>query len=288
MSNELTASEVEREISTWLAPRMSDLAASWRSSRPFPHIVIDDFLPASLADRFHEVFPSWEHAGWDDTEYVHQRKKLTRTTGFDADLEAFFSATESPAFLDLMSGITGIPDLVADPSRLGGGCHQIVAGGFLDVHVDFNRHPELGLRRRLNLLVYLNPGWQDAWGGALELWDMSEKRIATAVPPVHNRAVIFETGEQSYHGHPDPLTSPEGVSRKSLAVYYYTVDDPQGATEHNTVYVQTSGLRGYRKSASAGLATARRHLRRHGLVGLVTRTAREVARRITRTPPPNG
>ena len=37
-----------------------------------------------------------------------------------------------------------------------------------------------------------------------------------------NRCVIFKTEEKTFHGHPNPLTCPKGMSRKSLILYYFT------------------------------------------------------------------
>ena len=127
-------------------------------------------------------------------------------------------------FLERLSGIEG---LIADPHLDGGGLHQIERGGRLAVHADFSRNWKLQLERRLNLLVYLNEDWDESYGGHLELWDRSMTRADQRILPVFNRCVIFSTDSTSYHGHPDPLTCPEDRTRKSLALYYYTVERPR-------------------------------------------------------------
>lgn len=70
-----------------------------------------------------------------------------------------------------------------------------------------------------------------------------------------NRCVIFETNEISYHGHPKPLKTPEGINRKSLATYYYTLTRPAGEAvgEHNTMYVNTEGVGGHVKRLQSGI-----------------------------------
>jgi hypothetical protein len=45
------------------------------------------------------------------------------------------------------------------------------------------------------------------------------------VLPVFNRCVIFNTDADSYHGHPEPMTCPEGQFRRSIALYYYSIED---------------------------------------------------------------
>jgi hypothetical protein len=92
----------------------------------------------------------------------------------------------------------------------------------------------------VNLILYLNPGWHEEWGGSIELWERSaEKKMvccAARYPPLLNRALIFTTDERSLHGFPDPLTCPPGHSRKSLALYYYTVEPNRKFTGHSTDY----------------------------------------------------
>jgi hypothetical protein len=115
-----------------------------------------------------------------------------------------------------------------------------VRGGFLKVHADFNYHPTTRFHRRLNLLVYLNGDWQEGWNGNLELWDSRMSRCAKSVSPQLNRCVVFATTDTAYHGHPRPLCCPETVTRKSLALYYYTADRPtQSTPAHSTLYRRT-------------------------------------------------
>ena len=38
--------------------------------------------------------------------------------------------------------------------------------------------------------------------------------------------VIFSTNDFSNHGHPDPVTCPPNQSRKSIALYYFSVGRP--------------------------------------------------------------
>jgi Rps23 Pro-64 3,4-dihydroxylase Tpa1-like proline 4-hydroxylase len=112
------------------------------------------------------------------------------------------------------------------------------------VHADFNFYKRLNLYRRLNLLIYLNENWKESWGGDLELWDRTGKRCVQRISPLFNRAVIFDTSNYSYHGHPRPLECPEERSRKSVALYYYTVEAPadDDRTPHTTVFIQTEGV----------------------------------------------
>src|SRR5262249_54011008 len=96
-------------------------------------------------------------------------------------------------------------------------------------------------RRRVNVIVYLNRGWHPEWGGSIELWDRDMRRPVVRVPPLANHAVIFNTDEASYHGFADPLRCPPGVTRKSLATYYYTVDADRLGQARSTNYQARPG-----------------------------------------------
>jgi hypothetical protein len=175
---------------------------------------------------------------------------------------------------------------MGDADLIGGGLHQIEAGGFLDVHVDFNFHPKKRLHRRMNLLIYLNPAWNDAWEGHLELWDMDRKQQLERVAPLLNRAVLFETNEVSFHGHPKVLKTPPGQFRRSMALYYYTETRDQVAPEHNTLYRYTS-LADYPKVARATARALIDRLRHEGVRATGAAIAEKVVDRVLRRPPRN-
>jgi hypothetical protein len=162
---------------------------------------------------------------------------MTKLHLFPPLLRAVTDELNSPSFLAWLSGLTGLPDLLADPGLDGGGPHQAGRGGFLNVHTDFSHHHyHTNWRRRLNLILYLNEEWRPEWGGSIELWDSRVENCVAKYPPLINHALIFNTDERSFHGFPGALACPEGVSRKSLALYYYTVDPFEGRGPRSTNY----------------------------------------------------
>lgn len=68
--------------------------------------------------------------------------------------------------------------------------------------------------------MFLNPQWEEGWGGYLELREPAARGDdVRRVVPLENRAVIFETTESSWHGFPVIATPPaRGITRRSLAV----------------------------------------------------------------------
>jgi hypothetical protein len=159
---------------------------------------------------------------------------------------ALDAIVQSDGFLQLISTITGIPGLVYDPHYFGGGTHENLHGQGLVAHVDFNFHPITRQHRRLNLILYLTPEWDDAWGGSIQLHrdpylPPSLDEIVT-ITPAFNRLVIFETNEISWHGFPriELPADKQHLSRRSFALYYYTQSRPpeELGPEHSTIYVE--------------------------------------------------
>lgn len=268
--------------------RAAALRRDWSSRRPFRYLIVDDFLPAAFAEAILAAYPNAGASEWDDTTYIHQRGKLTQCANFPAPISRFFALTASRGFRDLISEITGIRDLIDDCELVGGGLHQTLRGGFLDVHVDYNIHPRTKLYRRLNLLLYMNKDWRPEYAGHLELWDMRANRQLASVSPDFNRAVLFETTEHSYHGHPRPLNVPPHVARKSLAIYYYTeASGVEVAPEHNTIYRQTTGARGYVKTFAAAARALQERLGEQRAGAVCKDLARRTYRRLQGLPPEN-
>lgn len=214
--------------------------AAYAAAEPFPHIVMDDFLPQWVTRGILEEFPApGQDAAWRHYEDDNQ-KKLSNET--EATLGPFtrhvIAQLNSSSFLGFLESLTGIEGLIPDPHLRGGGLHQIERGGLLKVHADFNWYPRLKLDRRLNLLLYLNEDWSEEYGGHLELWDTKMTRCERRVLPVFNRCVVFSTTDVAFHGHPEPLACPEGRTRKSLALYYYSNGRPEAeqAKPHSTQF----------------------------------------------------
>lgn len=224
--------------------RVPDLAAAFQRREPFRHVVIDDFLDRDAAERLLAEFPAFDtKRALNENGEIGNKAVVEQIRALGASYAALDDLIQTPAFLALISQITGIPDLQYDPHYFGGGTHENREGQDLDAHVDFNRHPVTHAHRRLNLIVYLNHEWQDEWGGSLQLHSdpRADDNKTTLVTPLFNRAVIFETTEWSWHGFsriglPDDRKQ---ISRRSIALYFYTKERPQEelADTHSTIYV---------------------------------------------------
>lgn len=218
------------------------------SGNPFPHIYIDNLFDEEILNEVLKEFPSADGIDWVKFNNPNEKKLASRDElQFGAFTRSFIHILNSKPFLTFLEKLTGIENLIPDPSLEGGGLHQILPGGLLRVHADFNKHYHTKLDRRLNVLIYLNKDWEESYGGFFELWDKDMKEAVVKILPLFNRMALFSTTSTSYHGHPDELTCPPDRSRKSIALYYYTNGRPQeeildGLEAHTTLFKSRAGV----------------------------------------------
>lgn len=213
------------------------LSENYNQVSPFPHAVIDDVANQHSMWEAKDTFPTKQQLKWFKYDNVFE-KKLATNQNLPAIHREILLECNSAEFLQFLEILTGIKGLMADPKFYGGGLHCIERGGKLDIHADYNYHAETKFDRRLNVIIYLNYAWQEQWGGHLELWDKEMTRPVSRILPLFNRMVVFNTTDTSYHGHPEPVECPEYLSRKSIALYYYTNSRPESerSEPHSTLY----------------------------------------------------
>lgn len=219
-------------------------AEKYKKAEPFPNIVFNNFFDSKqlnkVLNEFSETLKKKDILVFDNEKEM----KLANTNFEDFGIETkkFIKQLQSKEFLDFLQELTGIErPLIADKYLLGGGLHEIKRGGVLKIHADFNKHKINNTDRRVNVLIYLNKNWKKEYGGYLELWSEDMKECKKKIPPTFNTIAIFSTNDYSYHGHPDPLNCPQDMSRKSIALYYYTKGRPEeeiikGQENHSTLY----------------------------------------------------
>ncbi|NCZ96691.1 MAG: 2OG-Fe(II) oxygenase [Verrucomicrobia bacterium] len=215
----------------------------FHSSDPFDHWIIDDFLPIDVARGLEEEFPAFDDPMWFDYSSPWQVKRTCNH--WDRFPALTYSVMER---LLTVGPFVELPfEVVPDIGLHGAGWHVHGRGGKLDVHQDYSIHPKSGHQRRVNLILHLTEEWEEQWGGGLELWSHNKEtnkpdKLVTTIPFRFNRAVIFRTDQQSWHGLPTPLTCPEGKLRKTLAVYYVSNPEDTAASNKRAVFVPTLPL----------------------------------------------
>lgn len=222
-----------------------DIQHGFQSALPFRHALIKDFLQPEVCESLLADFPAFDPAkARNELGEIGGKAVFEKVSGISPRYKKFYEYINSKEFLDRMSELTGIPELIADATLFGGGTHDNRDGQSLDVHVDFNIDERRMLHRRVNLLVYLNKEWDESWGGCIELHSDPRNPQVNEIKsfaPLFNHAVIFETNEYSWHGF-ERINLPadkKHLSRKSFSIYLYTKDRPaeEVVAPHTTFYV---------------------------------------------------
>ena len=211
----------------------------YQNNLPYPHIVIDDFFDESDLTGILDEFPDKNDIDWMKFSEKNSIKLASKDEN-QLGLKTFHlvNVLNSGSFLKFLENLTGIKGLISDPYLFGGGLHSIHNGGYLRVHADYNKHNTLPLERRVNVLLYLNKNWKDSFNGNLELWNEDMTHCVKEIQPLFNRMVVFNTDSTSYHGHPKKVSCPSNRSRKSLALYFFTVQNAaEPRLEHSTLYM---------------------------------------------------
>ncbi len=102
---------------------------------------------------------------------------------------------------------------------------QYCTGIILEIHHLNEPMRQLIMKRILKDLdeyFFLTHIHGNNWGGEFGLYNHNGEELVKEIEPIFNRLVVFDTHDYSFHGLPNPLNFPEGDSRKSIILYYYT------------------------------------------------------------------
>jgi len=221
----------------------------YKNRKPFPYISFENFLNFDAAQNMMDAFPSIDENFYKYDNPLERKYAFDKVSELPAPIRDTLTELNSPLFLNFLEKLTGINGLIPDPYYRGGGIHQSKRGGKLDMHVDFNVHPKLDLYRRLNILIYLNKDWKEEYAGDFQIWKghKNEKgkhvleELKARIYPNFNTFACFSTSEKSYHGFPDEIKCPEGMTRKSIALYYYTARpafESLDEEQHSTTFIK--------------------------------------------------
>lgn len=191
--------------------------------------VIDNFFDLDIATDLSDTFYKYDDERWLTRNNSEFEEKLLSThwDWYPGLFYKTFFDLASQDFVDVLEELTGIDGLIADYGLHAGGMHLHASNGRLNLHQDAKIHPKLGLVRKLNIIVYLNKNWQESWGGELEFWDDKDgepDNKVLSISPKFNRAVIFRTDGDFWHGLPEMIAAPNGENRQSIAMFYYVKD----------------------------------------------------------------
>lgn len=219
-------------------------------AEPYPYCVIDNFLDEEFAHEVAKEFPTFDSSTYNgnyDNE-IELKKTCNIWDRFLPNTYRLMNTLNSPSFVDLIAHLTGTKILYSDPGIHGGGQHTHPPGGKLNPHLDYNLHPKLNLQRKFNLLIYLTPEWNESWGGDFGIWNSDDQgnptSLNTAISPLFNRAIFFDTTQNSWHGLAETVACPQDKTRNSIAVYYLTVPPANTDQRKRALFAPTEEQKG--------------------------------------------
>lgn len=210
----------------------------------FDYCVIDNFFKYDVANQLSGEIPDFESPFWHEYNNAIELKKTCNDWNkFPQLTYSAFAFLNSEIFINYIQEHSGIKPLYPDPGLNGGGWHIHSNGGKLNPHLDYSIHPKLKQERKLNIIIYLEKGWQSEWGGHLGLYADTAvgkpKKLEIEIEPKFNRAVLFDTTQNSWHGLSRVVTTPDGYCRKSMAAYYLTTPDQKASERGKALFAPT-------------------------------------------------
>jgi len=240
--NNINKTEFKEQIfGPWIND-IDNLKQKFLSGQPFEHVVIDNFLEASYAEKLYNSFSTNNLDEWHQyLNPIEVKYAYDNISELDDDLQNYFYFLSSSQMIDVFRKLTDINDLTCDEYLHGAGLHCHPKNGRLNIHLDYEKHPYSGKERRINIIYFLSKDWLEEWNGQNELWDENVTQCVTKTNIKFNRAIIFKTNDISWHGLPDKINCPDNVFRKSLAYYYVSplnTQKPEDAYRKKAKYVK--------------------------------------------------
>ena len=228
----------------YLENNKESLSEQFHSAAPFEHIVIDNFCEEEKLLSALSSIPDPVGSNVNKSrDFIFAKNKFEKADfdQLDPNLSVLKSELLSEKFEKLVSEIVK-EEIFIDPTFHGGGLHQGGTGSYLNMHADFNFHPlNKTWFRNINILIYLNDGWQKSYAGELKLINKNDPDGKEyLVEPKFNRAVIMFTRDYTLHGY-DAIQFPEGEYRRSIAAYGYTKHAEEGVVRTTVWYPEDGG-----------------------------------------------
>ncbi|MGA8444104.1 MAG: hypothetical protein WB766_02785 [Roseiarcus sp.] len=147
------------ELLPTIRSNLNKSAEAYRSAEPYPHIVIDNFLPVSVLETVIEAFPRPDSDIWNERIKEAYQVKLASNNvdGAPPPIRDLMYQLNSATVLKSLETLTGEGPLISDPFFDGGGLHQIERGGHLSIHSDFAKPRHL----LTNPLIFSDSDWPE-------------------------------------------------------------------------------------------------------------------------------
>lgn len=197
---------------------------------PFPHAVIDNFLPKEVfdlisknlknVDKFNDVKKEF-------LSHVEYKKKVFGDKDLIGNLKLpvdILGSKKIKKIFENFFNVTNITSLT-DWSNYGGyfPFHSMKTGGLLGTHVDHS-HSRDNLLHVANAIFYVSENWEYEWGGETFFSNQSGFKMEKKIYPKPNRVVLFTHSPFSFHGV-KKINCPENHYRNTYYMDYYIHDN---------------------------------------------------------------
>jgi Rps23 Pro-64 3,4-dihydroxylase Tpa1-like proline 4-hydroxylase len=175
-------------------------------NKPFPYVVIDDFLDLDFAKKIQsdvlnindKMFDSFDNPfEKKQKNFSHKNKK-----NLPQSIKELFLYFNSSSWLKLLSNKFNIDKLEGDNDLYLWGIHTYKNGGELKPHLDAKICPITKREKVITLCFYLSKDWKENYGGNLQLWNSDNYTLCSLqkkIPPLFNKAIVFLSNEKAYH-----------------------------------------------------------------------------------------
>ena len=165
---------------------------------PIRYWFLDEVLPVEIAVQIADVFPKPGEMvlkkSLREDKYIAAQMNL-----YHPLLEEIIYAFQDQRIVALIGEICGIEKPIPDENLYAGGISLMGKNQFLNPHLDNSHDKDRNLWRVLNLLYYVTPDWEEAYGGNLELWPNGLSQPPITIHSKFNRLAIMETHSHSLH-----------------------------------------------------------------------------------------
>ena len=129
---------------------LTDACSKWAESKPFSHVVVENFFEGNIAKKLETEFPDFDSQIWHKYSNAIEVKKVCNNwNAFPECTYGVMTYLNSQSFADILShNLFGKKVLFTDPGLNGGGWHIHKTGGKLNTHLDYSLHPKLKLLQK--------------------------------------------------------------------------------------------------------------------------------------------
>jgi Rps23 Pro-64 3,4-dihydroxylase Tpa1-like proline 4-hydroxylase len=192
-------------------------------SRPFPYLVMDNFIEKSYFSRIKNILDKKEIIlGKNFNSSVESNKSISLNSKLPTELK-LLDFLNSDDWIKNLNALTRIPEIfpITTDNETVANYHEMRESGNLAPHVDHSHEPSIKKPHVLNIIVYLSDNWKMEYGGNTLFYDKKGKKIEKKIDYKENRAVLFLHTPYSFHGV-EKIKNSKNEVRKTLYMDYYS------------------------------------------------------------------